>query len=228
LRILLVDDDTALSAMLTEYLGGEGFEVHALTNGNDALAAVQSGRYEAVILDVMMPEISGTEVLRQLRQRSQIPILMLTAKGDDIDRIVGLEMGADDYISKPFLTRELLARLKAVLRRSAAGGATARPESIELGELVLIPNRRSVTWRGQPLVLTASEFRLLELLARANGTLVTKTTLSEQALGRRHESYDRSVDVHIGRLRQKLSELTAGQVEIRTIRGAGYALESTT
>src|ERR1700744_3939285 len=112
--------------MLKEYLGGEGFEVHALTNGHDALATVQSGRYDAVLLDVMMPEMSGIEVLRQLRQRNQIPILMLTAKGDDIDRIVGLEMGADDYISKPFLTRELLARLKAVLRRTAVGHATAR------------------------------------------------------------------------------------------------------
>jgi DNA-binding response OmpR family regulator len=225
LRILLVDDDIALSAMLTEYLGGEGFEVHALTNGYEALAAVQTGRYEAVLLDVMMPEVSGIEVLRHLRQRSQVPILMLTAKGDDIDRIVGLEMGADDYISKPFLTRELLARLKAVLRRTAAGSATAEPQTIEFNGLILAPNRRSVTWHGQPLMLTASEFRLLELLASAAGKLVTKTTLSEQALGRRHESYDRSVDVHIGRLRQKLTGLTAGRIEIRTIRGAGYALE---
>lgn len=226
MRILLVDDDTALSTMLTEYLGGEGFEVHPLTSGQEALAAVQTGKYEAVLLDVMMPEVSGIDVLRQLRQRSQIPILMLTAKGDDIDRVVGLEMGADDYISKPFLARELLARLRAVLRRTAAGLASATPEEIELGELILSPHRRHVTWRGQPLSLTASEFKLLELLARSPGSLVTKATLSEQALGRQHESYDRSVDVHIGRLRQKLSELTGGQLEIRTIRGAGYVLES--
>jgi two-component system, OmpR family, response regulator len=228
LRILLVDDDAALSTMLTEYLGGEGFEVHPLTNGRDALAAVQSGRYDAVLLDVMMPEISGIEVLRQLRQRSAIPILMLTAKGDDIDRIVGLEMGADDYISKPFLTRELLARLKAVLRRTATGSSAMQSEQLQFSDLVLAPNQRSVSWRTVPLVLTASEFRLLELLVRAAGSLVTKTTLSEKALGRRHESYDRSVDVHIGRLRQKLASLTDGRMEIRTIRGAGYALESAT
>ncbi len=227
MRILIVDDDAALGAMLTEYLGGEGFEVHALTNGNEALAAVQSGGYEAVLLDVMMPEISGIDVLRLLRQRSEIPVLMLTAKGDDIDRIVGLEMGADDYISKPFLTRELLARLKAVLRRTANGTGAAYPDRMQFSDLVLMRNRRGAAWREAPLVLTASEFRLLELLVRGAGKLVTKATLSEKALGRHHESYDRSVDVHIGQLRQKLASLTGGQLEIRTIRGAGYVLEAT-
>jgi two-component system OmpR family response regulator len=223
----LIDDDNALSAMLTEYLGDEGFEVYPMTDGNDALAAVQSGRYDAVLLDVMMPGGSGIEVLRRLRQCSRIPILMLTAKGDDIDRVVGLEMGADDYISKPFHTRELLARLKAVLRRTAADSIPVVHESVNAGALILVPLRQSVTWRGVSLVLTGSEFRLLELLMRAGGDIVSKATLSETALGRRYQSYDRSVDVHIGRLRQKLASATEGRVEIRTIRGAGYLLENT-
>lgn len=225
MRILVVDDDTALSNMLTEYFAVEGFEVEAVPNGRDGAKAALSGRYAAVVLDIMMPGISGLEALRQIRQCSQIPVIMLTAKGDDVDRVVGLEMGADDYVSKPFYSRELLARLKAVLRRSAAAGeGPTGPETVAVDELVLAPARRSVAWRGNPLVLTATEFNLLELLVRAGGDLVTKDTLSESALGRRRESYDRSIDIHIGNLRQKLFAATSGRIEIHTVRGLGYTL----
>jgi DNA-binding response OmpR family regulator len=224
LRILVVDDDAALSSMLTEYLSVEGFEVDAVANGRDGAQAALSGRYAAVVLDIMMPGMSGTEVLRQIRQTSQVPVIMLTAKGDDVDRVVGLEMGADDYVSKPFYSRELLARLKAVLRRSAGGEGGGAPETLAAGELVLAPARRSAAWRDRPVELTATEFNLLELLVRAGGDLVSKDELSQKALGRRRESYDRSVDVHIGNLRQKLASVTAGRIEIRTVRGLGYLL----
>jgi two-component system OmpR family response regulator len=224
LRILVVDDDTALSGMLTEYLAVEGFDVDAVPNGRDGAQAALSGRYAAVLLDIMMPGVSGIEALRQIRQASQIPVIMLTAKGDDVDRVVGLEMGADDYVSKPFYSRELLARLKAVLRRTANGDRQAGPESVVMGELA--PARRSAAWRGRPLELTATEFNLLELLVRASGDVVSKDELSQKALGRRRETYDRSVDVHIGNLRRKLDAVTAGRIEIRTVRGLGHALES--
>jgi two-component system, OmpR family, response regulator len=224
-RILLVDDDKALGTMLTEYLSREGFEVDVLTRSDEALAAALSGRHAAVLLDVMMPGVSGIDVLRQIRQSSSIPILMLTAKGDDVDRVVGLEMGADDYIAKPFLSRELLARLRAVLRRAATVKAPTAEASFALDALALSPGRRSATWRETPLTLTGAEYKLLELLVRAAGQVVSKDDLSQKALGRRRESYDRSVDVHIGRLRQKLSSVSAGAVEIETIRGVGYALE---
>ena len=226
LRILVIDDDTALGSMLTEYLAVEGFEVDALSNGHDGAKAALSGHYAAIVLDIMMPGISGIEVLRQIRQASQIPVIMLTAKGDDVDRVVGLEMGADDYVSKPFYSRELLARLRAVLRRTSPIETATAPDTVTIGDLVLAPARRSAAWRTTPLELTASEFNLLELLVRASGALVEKDTLYKEALGRRRESYDRSVDIHIGNLRQKLSLATSGAVEIRTVRGLGYALET--
>jgi two-component system, OmpR family, response regulator len=224
LRILLVDDDSALSAMLTEYLSGEGFEVDAVAHSRDAAPAALSGRYAAVVLDIMLPGVSGLEVLRQIRQASRVPVIMLTAKGDDVDRVVGLEMGADDYISKPFYSRELLARLKAVLRRTTSDETGRAGRSLAIGELVLMPARRTAAWKDVPLVLTATEYNLLELLVAAAGDLVGKDALSEKALGRRRESYDRSVDVHITHLRQKLTATTAGQIEINTVRGAGYTL----
>lgn len=227
MRILVVDDDMALGAMLTEYLAVEGFQVEALTNGRDGVAAAISGRYAAVLLDIMMPGMSGIEALRQIRQASRVPVIMLTAKGDDVDRVVGLEMGADDYVGKPFYSRELLARLKAVLRRTTANEEIPHAADLmEVGELVLAPGRRTASWRTVPLLLTATEFNLLELLVRAGGDLVSKDVLSEKALGRRRESYDRSVDVHIGNLRQKLMTITSGLIEIRTIRGVGYAIEA--
>jgi two-component system, OmpR family, response regulator len=224
LRVLIIDDDAELGAMLTEFLASEGFEVQALQQGKAGATAALSGQYVAVLLDIMLPGMSGIEVLRQIRRQSQVPVLMLTAKGDDIDRVVGLEMGADDYISKPFNPRELLARLKAVLRRTAAMQSAPRRETVSFGDLMLTPATRQVTWHGQGMDLTMTEFNLLELLLRSSGELVTKDTLTEEALGRRRTSYDRSVDVHIGNLRRKLSAATAGKVEINTVRGLGYSL----
>jgi len=224
LRVLIIDDDAELGAMLTEFLAAEDFEVQAVQQGKAGASAALSGQYAAVLLDIMLPGMSGIEVLRQIRQRSQVPVLMLTAKGDDIDRVVGLEMGADDYISKPFNPRELLARLKAVLRRTAAKQPVPPRETVSFSELALTPATRQVTWRGETMDLTATEFNLLELLLRSAGELVTKDMLTEKALGRRRTSYDRSVDVHIGNLRRKLSAASSGQVEINTVRGLGYSL----
>jgi len=224
LRVLIIDDDAALTTMLAEYLGSEGFEADALQQGQDGVEAAISGKYVAVLLDIMLPGISGTEVLRQIRQRSQIPVIMLTAKGDDVDRVVGLEMGADDYISKPFNARELLARIRAVLRRTAASQTAGPREPVSFGELMLASLSRQVTWRGNAVDLTATEFNLLELLLRSVGAVVSKDRLTEKGLGRRRTSYDRSVDVHIGNLRRKLLTATSGKVEIHTVRGLGYSL----
>jgi two-component system OmpR family response regulator len=224
LQVLIIDDDAALGAMLTEFLASEGFEVEAVQQGRAGATAALSGRYAAVLLDIMLPGISGTEVLRQIRHESQVPVIMLTAKGDDIDRVVGLEMGADDYISKPFNPRELLARLKAVLRRTAANQPAPPRETVSFGDLALTPTTRQVTWRDAAMDLTVTEFNLLELLLRSAGELVTKDTLTEKALGRRRTSYDRSVDVHIGNLRRKLTAATSGRVEVHTVRGLGYSL----
>ena len=224
MRVLIIDDDAALGTMLTEFLASEGFEVEAVQQGTAGTTAALSGRYAAVLLDIMLPGMSGIEVLRQIRQQSQVPVLMLTAKGDDIDRVVGLEMGADDYISKPFNPRELLARLKAVLRRTAAKQSAVPSETVSFGDLALTPATRRVTWHGEALDFTVTEFNLLELLLRSAGELVTKDTLTEKALGRRRTSYDRSVDVHIGNLRRKLTAATSGKVEVYTVRGLGYSL----
>jgi two-component system OmpR family response regulator len=224
LRVLIVDDDAALAAMLTEHLAPEGFELKAVQQGREGVTSALSGQYDAVLLDIMLPGISGTEVLRQIRRQSQVPVIMLTAKGDDVDRVVGLEMGADDYISKPFYARELVARLKAVLRRTTQRDPLVARRALSFGDLVVTPSSRQAVWRGLALDLTATEFNLLELLLQSHGELVTKDSLTEKALGRRRTSYDRSVDVHIGNLRRKLNAATAGQVEIHTVRGLGYTL----
>jgi DNA-binding response OmpR family regulator len=223
LRVLLIDDDVELSGMVAEYLAVEGFETSVVHNGEEGVAAALSGDYSAVILDVMMPRLSGIEVLRRVRQSSQIPVIMLTAKGDDIDRVVGLEMGADDYIPKPYFPRELLARLRAILRRAPTPAAAApKPDQLSLGPLTLWPLQRRAEQDGRPLELTASEFNLLEILMRSGEEVASKEQLSLQGLGRHHEAYDRSVDVHMSNLRQKLG---ATGVEIETVRGIGYRLK---
>jgi DNA-binding response OmpR family regulator len=230
-HILLVDDDAELSALLTEYLGAEGFETSVVHHGEAGVEAALSGQYDAVILDVMLPRLNGIEALRRIRQHSRIPIIMLTAKGDNIDRVVGLEMGADDYVPKPCYPRELVARLRAVLRRSSDGAKPAASSDTVLreGKLILSPAQRDVTWDGRKIDLTVSEFNMLELLLRAGDVVVSKDELSERALGRAREAYDRSVDVHMSNLRQKLSQ-AAGEgmqgegVQIATVRGIGYRL----
>ena len=218
--VLLADDDVELSAMLAEYLEREGFSVTAVHDGESAAKLATSGDYQIVVLDVMMPRIDGVEALRRIRRTSRVPVIMLTARGDDVDRIVGLELGADDYVAKPCTPRELTARLRAILRR-----AQPQPESssgpLTVSGLVLWPEKRRVEWRGRAVDLTSMEFNLLEVLMRNAGRVVTKKELSEQALGRPLARFDRSVDVHLSSIRQKLGDASA---LIHTVRGQGYHL----
>jgi two-component system OmpR family response regulator len=222
-KVLLVDDDPALSQMLTTYLEGEGISTVAAFNGASGVSEALSGKYDAVILDMMLPGMDGVEVLRKIRETSDVPVLILTAKGGGVDRVIGLEMGADDYVAKPYFPRELVARLRAVLRRQRrqTGG---RDRISVTGDLWLSGGRREVSWAGQVFELTSSEFDMLERLMRAGENVSTKDELSLEVLGRRRESYDRSVDVHINNLRKKLAHHTKGNAEIENIRGVGYRL----
>jgi two-component system OmpR family response regulator len=227
-RILLVDDDAELSAMLGEYLAAEGFETDSVLNGESGVEAALSGRYAAVVLDVMLPRLSGVEALRRIREKSRVPIIMLTAKGDNIDRVIGLELGADDYMPKPCYPRELVARLRAVLRRSGEagdGGVAGGAQWLTAGPLQLSPGLRQVSCNGTAVDLTVSEFNLLETLIRAGDRVVSKDELSTRALGRPREAYDRSVDVHVSNLRQKLEAAAGAALEILTARGVGYRLK---
>jgi DNA-binding response OmpR family regulator len=217
-QVLLADDDVELSGMLREYLEREGFGVSVVHDGEDAARLALSGSYQIVVLDVMMPKVDGIEALRLIRQSSQVPVIMLTARGDDVDRIVGLELGADDYVPKPCTPRELVARLRAILRR-AQPGADGGP--IEIGGVTLWPEKRRVQWRGRELPLTSIEFNVLEVLMRNAGRIVSKHEISEQALGRPLARFDRSIDVHLSSIRQKLGD---GAKMIRTVRGLGYHL----
>ena len=226
-RILLVDDDRELTAMLSEYLGREGFEVAVAHDGAEALSRLTepaaAHAAELVVLDVMLPGRNGLDVLRALRAREIAPpVLMLTARGDDVDRIVGLELGADDYLAKPFNPRELVARMRAILRRVTERAAPYEP--LTLGPLRLDPARHRASVRGAAVELTGAEFRVLEVLIRAAGRVVSREQLTEQALGRRLELYDRSIDTHVSNLRRKLALGPAAELEIRGIRGAGYLL----
>ncbi|MFV9668610.1 response regulator transcription factor [Pantoea sp. ARC607] len=225
MKILLVDDDVELGTMLSQYLIAEGFDAQLVLTGSAGIEGALSGAFTALILDIMLPDMSGIDVLRQVRQKSRIPVIMLTAKGDNIDRVIGLEMGADDYMPKPCYPRELVARLRAVLRRFEE--QPLQPESKEplrWGELTLNPATRISEWQGTPFDLTASEFNLLDLLLRAPDRVVSKDELSEKGLGRPREAYDRSVDVHISNIRQKLSALTADSINIETVRSIGYRI----
>ncbi len=224
LHILLVDDDPALSELLTEYLAGEGIRTTAAFNGLDGEKAALSGSFDAVILDVMLPGIDGNEVLRRIRKTSNVPVIMLTAKGGDVDRVVGLEMGADDYVPKPYFPRELLARLRAVLRRQGDVKPSQRT-SLALGGLELSSGKREALWNGSSFDLTTSEFDLLEQLMLGGENVSTKEALSLKVLGRAREAYDRSVDVHVSNLRKKLAACSLGLIEIETIRSVGYRLK---
>ena len=207
--------------MLCAYLSAEQFTVRTAHDGAAGLQAVREGNFAAVLLDITMPVMDGFECLRRLRAFSAVPVIMLTARGDEVDRIVGLEIGADDYLPKPFNPRELLARLRAVLRR----GQAARPDdALRVGDLTLDGGALSLTVGVRSVDLTATEFGVLELLARAGGQVVQKAFLSEQVLGRRLLPFDRSLDTHIARLRKKLGARADGSPRIRTVRGQGYLL----
>jgi two-component system OmpR family response regulator len=223
-HILLVDDDVELAGLLRDYLVRDGFTAEAVPDGESGVAAALSGRFAIVVLDVMMPGIGGIEALRRIRAASTVPVLMLTARGDDFDRIIGLELGADDYVPKPCLPRELAARLRAILRRSQQGADQAAQAPLVVGRLMVMPAQRRVEWDGAPVELTSTEFDLLEVLARNAGRPVSKADLSAQALGRPLARFDRSVDVHLSSIRHKLGPLPGGRSCIQTVYRQGYQL----
>ena len=224
-NILLVDDDVELLDMLKTYLEREGFAVTVTDDPEVGVKAALSGEFGLVVLDVMMPRMSGIEVLSRIRSTSRIPVLMLTAKGDDADRIIGLELGADDYVPKPCTPRELLARVRAILRRTQpAGQDEEMPAVIESGQLKLFPRQRRAECDGKLLDLTSTEFNLLEALTRNAGRTVSKDALSEMALGRPLARFDRSIDVHISSIRRKLGTLPDGRSWIQTVVRQGYQL----
>ncbi len=217
-RILLADDDRELCELLAEYLAGEDFATDAVHDGEAAVAAVLAGDYAAMVLDVMMPRLNGFEVVQRVRERSALPIIMLTARGEDIDRIIGLEMGADDYLAKPFNTRELAARLRAILRR----GTLAPGEALHAGDVVLSPGDRRVQVAGTVVPVTGAEFGILEALLRRAGQVVSRENLCQQGLGRPLQRFDRSVDTHVSSLRKKLGNKPDGAPRISAVRGQGY------
>jgi two-component system OmpR family response regulator/two-component system response regulator CpxR len=222
-RVLLVDDDVELVELLRDYLEREGFAVSAAHDGAAGVSAAVSARHDIAVLDIMMPGMSGIEVLARIRAKSSIPIIMLTARGDDAARIAGLELGADDYVPKPCTPRELTARIRAILKRT--GPAAATPASpIVVGTLTVFPAQRRAERTGVPLDLTSTEFNLLEVLARNAGQPVSKADLSQEALGRPLTRFDRSIDVHVSSIRQKLGNLADGRSCIQTVIRKGYQL----
>ncbi|MDX2413002.1 MAG: response regulator transcription factor [Woeseiaceae bacterium] len=221
-KILIIDDDQELGEMLKEYLAPDHLDVSARLNGEDGLQALQDENWDLLILDIMLPGMNGIEVLKQIRQDSDIPVIMLTARGDDVDRILGLEFGADDYLSKPFNPRELLARIKAIMRRSRSG--EKRGKAITVGSLELDVHSRRVSAGGESIRLTGTEFELLRCLAESPGKVVPKEQLTQQVLGRRHLPYDRSIDTHVSNVRGKLSSAGVDNPSIRSQRGVGYLL----
>jgi two-component system response regulator CpxR len=215
-RILIVDDDEELAGLLSELLTREGFRVDMQHDGLKGLAAALGGGYDLMVLDVMLPGLDGFEILRRVRRESRLPVLMLTARGEDEDRIIGLELGADDYLPKPFNTRELVARVRAIMRRLEE----RRPgEKFEVNGITIDPGTREVTRAGVPVEVTTFEFDILETLMRAAGRVVSRDDLMEELYGRKATPFDRSVDMHISHLRKKLEN---DKPLIKTVRGVGY------
>lgn len=221
-RILLIDNDRQLGEMLSDLLASDGLSLTACVSGEDGLRTLRQARFDILILDVMLPGINGLDVLRQLRSDNDIPVIMLTARGDDVDRIIGLEIGADDYLPKPFNPRELSARIKALLRRTSSGGNDK--QSLQVGNIALDMRTRTVAVDNQPLRLTGTEFEILRALLEQAGDVVSKEALSERALGRRLLPYDRSIDTHISNLRGKLDQSGSATATIQNQRGIGYLL----
>lgn len=225
-RILVIDDDTELCELLTDYLQAEGFAVSAAHEAGDGLAAALAGGHDLVVLDVMLPGMNGFDVLRHIRARSTLPVLMLTARGEEIDRIIGLEIGADDYLPKPFNPRELLARIRAIQRRSEIRGTgislLMRLEKLTVGDISLDPATRTVVQRGSNVELTTVEFSLLHELLKMAGQVASREELTERVLDRKLSTFDRSIDVHVSSLRKKLGHEVNGMERIRTVRGVGY------
>mgnify|MGYP001419871802 FL=1 len=224
-KILVIDDDAELCELVSEYLETEGFEIDTEGSGDHGADRALESDYDLIILDVMLPGINGFEALRRIRAQSNVPVLMLTARGDDVDRIVGLEIGADDYLPKPFNPRELVARIHAILRRSSAhanAGAAALNEKVAIGDIQLDTGSRTVTRDNNPIHLTAMEFDVLEVLLRNAGRVVERENLVEQVLDRKYSPYDRSIDVHVSNLRKKLGHEVDGMERIKSVRQVGY------
>jgi len=224
--LLLVDDDLALSGVLAAALVEEGFEVTTARDGRAGLAAFQAGRFDLVVLDVLMPELDGLELCRRLRQRSQVPVIFLTSRADEVDRITGLETGADDYLAKPFSTRELVARIRAVLRRAAPGGPPPLGEVLEVGALAIDTGRVEVRWGGAPVALTHSEFGVLLALARHVGFVLGRERLIDLARGDEVVITERTIDTFIKRIRHKLHAVDPAFDAIETVVGVGYRLKA--
>ncbi len=222
-RVLIVDDDVELVDMLKAYLEGEGFRVEAV-QGTAAVSRAICGDFDIVVLDIMMPRVSGLEILRCIHAQRAVPVLMLTARGEGADRIRGLELGADDYVPKPCTPRELTARIRAILRRTRTPAAKPSSEAIMVGPLSVWPDRRQAEWAGKPIDLTSTEFSLLEMLARNVGRPVSKEVLSAQAMGRPLGPFDRSIGVHMSSIRRKLWVAGSRGSLIETVHGIGYEL----
>lgn len=223
--ILIVDDDAQLCGLVARFLGAEGLSVQSVLSSAEGVDRALSGQFDLIILDVMLPGIDGFEVLRRIRTRSNIPILMLTARGDDLDRILGLEIGADDYLAKPFNARELAARVRAILRRARSASASVRVEGtppVLVGDLELNAGARTVHRGLQTINLTTVEFDLLEKLMRAAGRVVGRDELTRDVLGREFSPFDRSIDTHVWNLRRKVGPYADGTERIKGIRGVGY------
>jgi DNA-binding response OmpR family regulator len=225
-QVLIIDDDVGLCELLIDFLAPEGFHAESVNDGEVGLEKACSGNYDLIVLDVMLPAMSGFEVLRCLRTKASTPVIMLTARGEEIDRVVGLEIGADDYLSKPFSPRELVARIRAILRRARQGWdeTTIFPKSkkIQIGDVEMHVSTRLVYRSGEQIDLTSVEFNLLEILLSRAGQLIAREELISAVLGRSPYAYDRSIDVHISKLRKKLGHEASGIERIRTIRGTGY------
>lgn len=222
--ILMIDDDQALCQLVAEYLQPEGYQFTAEHDGVHGLELAKSNQFQLILLDVMLPRLDGLSVLRQLRQHSYCPVLMLTARGDEIDRVLGLELGADDYLAKPFSPRELVARIKAILRRlELMQQQQNQPTTLHINNLQLDTARRQISVQQQILQLTATEYQILEILMRHAGEVVSKEELSQLALGKRLQLYDRSLDMHISNVRKKIAVYDSEE-KIQTLRGLGYLL----
>ncbi len=230
-KILLVDDDRELTSLLKELLEMEGFNVVIASDGEQALKLIDAS-IDLLLLDIMMPRKNGIETLKELRQNFQTPVIMLTARGSDLDRVLGLELGADDYLPKPFNDRELVARIRAILRRSnwseqKQTDSNTSP-TLQVDKLQLNPGRQEASFDNEPLELTGTEFTLLYLLAQHLGQVVSREHLSQEVLGKRLTPFDRAIDMHISNLRRKLPERTDGQPWFKTLRGRGYLMGSIT
>lgn len=224
-RILVIDDDVELCGLVGEYLESEGFLVEAVYDGERGLERARQDNYVLIVLDVMLPGMNGFEVLRHIRASSGIPVLLLTARGEEVDRIVGLEIGADDYLPKPFNPRELVARIRAVLRRTREGKSGASegiPEILRVGDIELDPATRMVRRGGKPVDLTSVEFGLLEALLREAGRVVTRERLAATVLSRKFSPFDRSIDMHVSKVRKKIGDAEGEPEHIKTVRGVGY------